>query len=109
MKTIIVNKSDRDNVSINFANNKNIFITFRNKIYNELKINSTFDLINAHKFTDKYNIFEGCKVIDISFIENTTRIKCDYNLDLNSEIHFNNFNLNKYIRTEKIKKINENT
>jgi len=71
MKTIIVNKSDRDNVSINFANNKNIFITFRNKIYNELKINSTFDLINAHKFTDKYNIFEGCKVIDISFIENT--------------------------------------
>lgn len=78
MKTIIVNKSDRDNVSINFANNKNIFITFRNKIYNELKINSTFDLINAHKFTDKYNIFEGCKVIDISFIENTTRIKCSF-------------------------------
>lgn len=29
----------------------------------------------------------------------------NHNLDINSEIHFNNFNLNRYIRSEKLKNI----
>lgn len=51
----------------------------------------------------------GFPSYDNSHFTNRYYHVCDYNLDLNSEIHFNNFNLNKYIRTEKIKKINENT
>lgn len=67
MKTILIRKTDRNKVSISFINNHTIYVVFRNGISNtELEVDSNFDLINAHKFTDKYNYFKNCKVIDVT-------------------------------------------
>lgn len=101
MNYIITN---RNNISINFINNKSIYLTIRNNTLPNELLSNNFNLFCSHKFNnDKYTKYSNCQILIYEINELTFfgKLKFETTSDIKKE------DLIKYIRKNKLDTIKE--